>query len=473
MDPVDSAQLSAAGAAAPGLILPGCDWVHRRVQRISYSGPQLLTNRLSVDFTPPPEAPAYVPISVLPKWPPVYRLDYLRDDGTPVPLLTSAENGIIDEALLRATVEEVSPASLHSEAFAAALRTLCRGPETHLEEAFDSFAELLVGDVSDPRVERLLDIAATLTSATFLWYPVPSGRAGQRQICKLEYLIRNLESSRWHVRLRRSLSWMAPADFIPLWHIGADANFHADVEAPSVLTIRSLEPRFYWFAPPEAEESYADPADPADAPDPAASAEEDSSADSDSRRAEEVGLRPDLYLDREGRLAHVYVSRRRPLGADLIATFAATRSAIAPMAGAGLVIAALATAFYSWREQIDMTNDVAAAVSVLILIPALLAYVVIRPSDPPEARRYLQGVQALALAAGAVPLVMAVMLLHYAHDPGCLTTAWLWSERAAYLIAAMLTFSFLRAGNRDGPIAARRSAVASWLRSRTGVGRRA
>jgi hypothetical protein len=461
MDPVHSAQLSAAGAAAPELVLPGCDWVHRRVQRISYARPALLTNRLSVDFTPPPGAPAYVPISVLPKWPPVYRLDYLHEDGTPVPLLTSAENGIIDEALLRATVQAVSPSSLAVDGFSDALRTLCRGPETHLEDAFDRFESLLVGDVGDPRVERVLDLAASLTAATILWYPLPAGRAGERQIVKLEYLIRNFGSTRWHVRLRRSLSWMAPADFIPLWHIGADANFHADVEAPSVLTIRSLEPRFYWFAPPIAAEEAGGEKE---------SADEEGSGDADTRRAEEVGLRPDLYLDREGRLAHVYVSGRRPLGADLIATFAATRSALAPMAGAGLVIAALATAFYSWRAQIGSSDDVAAAVSVLILIPALLAYVVIRPSDPPEARRYLLGVQALALTAGAIPLAMAVMLLHYAHDPGCLTTAWLWSERATYLIAAMLTFSLLRAGNRDGPIAARWSALASWLRARTGVG---
>lgn len=438
MSTVSHDELRIAGELAPHLVLPGCDWVHRRVQRVSYRDRRLLLNRLSVDFTvPDAEVGAYLPVSVLPKWPPLYRLDFRRADGTPLPLLTSEQNGIIDEALLRTLVERVSPSSLHKPAFGQALTSLSRGPETHLDKAFEVFQAGLVGDVSDPRVERVLDIAAMLTDATLLWYPLGKDEPGDRSICKLEYLIRNFDSERQHIRILRSLSWFQPADLIPLWHIGADANFHAEVEAPSVLTIRSLEPRYYWFSEEDPENEPVD------------SASEEREGDLDTEAAEAAGLRPEQYIDQEGGLAHLYVSGRRPLGADLIATFAASRTAVGSMFGAALLIAALATTFYFWRDQISLSENVDAAVAVLILIPALIGYVVIRPSDPPITRRYILGVQLLSLGASAIPLVMAVLLLRYGADPKCLETAWKWPMLISWLVAVALGFSLIRAGGRS------------------------
>ncbi|HET8863811.1 MAG TPA: hypothetical protein VFM94_11245 [Solirubrobacterales bacterium] len=397
----------------------------------------MLLNSLSVDFTvPESDAGAFIPISVLPKWPPLYRFDFRHSDGTSLPLLTSEQNGIVDEALLLALVEKVSPSSLNAADFHDALSTLARGPETHLENAFERFHAGLEGDLSDPRVERVLDIAAMLTDATVLWYPIRAHDLGVRTVCKVEYLIRNFDTERRHIRLLRSLAWLHPAAYIPLWHIGADANFHAEVEAPPVLTIRSLEPRYYLFSE---ESAIVKPGDSDSEPDP------------DSKAAEAVGLRPDQYIDEEGGLAHLYVSGRRPLGVDLIATFAPSRATVLPMFGAAVVIAALATAFYFWRDQMSVPANVDAAIAVLILIPALIGYVVIRPSDPPIVRRYVLGVQLLSLAASAIPLLMAVLLLRYGGDPDCLRLAWLWPMYASWLISLALGVSFLRAGSRAQP----------------------
>jgi hypothetical protein len=241
-------ELATAGKLATDLVLPGCDWVHRRVQRVSYLEPRLMVNSLSVDFTIPEDSLGdCVPVSVLPKWPPLYRFDFRGADETPIPLLTSAQNGVADEALLRALVEQVSPASFSTSNFGEALTRLARGPETHLESAFETFRQGLRGDLDDPQVERVLDIAAMLTDATLLWYPLQPADRGVRTLCKVDYLIRGLEIESWHRRLLRSLSWRQPAEYIPLWHIGADANFHAEVEAPPVLAIRSIEPSYYWF----------------------------------------------------------------------------------------------------------------------------------------------------------------------------------------------------------------------------------
>jgi hypothetical protein len=431
--PTSSEELKRAGRLAPRLVLPGCDWVHRRVQRVSYLEPQLMVNSLSVDFTvPEADIGAYVPISVLPKWPPLYRFDFTRADGTPVPLLTSRQNGIIDEALLEALVDEVSPNSLAKPGFRQSLSSLARGPETHLEWAFDAFQEGLEGSISDPRVERVLDIAAMLTDATLLWFPVSIDERGAHRLCKVQYLARSIESHNRRTRVLRSLSWSQPAEYIPLWHVGADANFHAEVEAPAVLAIRSVEARFYWFA---------ETGEPGEGQAESSHAPEDSSAE-----AESVGLRPDEYVDREGRLAHLYVSGRRPLAADLVAVFAPSRVVVFSMFAAAAIISALVSVFYYWRAEITAPGDLDAAVAVLILVPALIGYVVIRPSDPPLARRYVFGAQLLSLAAGAIPLAMAVLLLRFSAEPSCLHTAWLWAMRASWLIAACLGVSFLRAG---------------------------
>ncbi len=424
-----SVDLSKAGELAAELVLPGSDWVHRRVQRVSYRDSRLLVNRLSVDFTVP-DAGGYVPVSVLPKWPPVYRLDFERADGSPIPLLTSVENGLADEGLMLALAAKASPSSLEDEEFRKALKSLCCGPETHLEASFDTFRDRLVDDAADPKVERLLDLAAALTDATLLWYPVEPSEVGRRTVCKLEYLIRNFESERMLRRVARSLSWRFPADYIPLWHIGADANFHVDIEAPSVLVIRSLQTRYFWFGNPSPD-SGGEP-------------------DADTKQAEAVELRPEEYSDIEGGLAHIYVSGRRPLGADLITTFAPSPGVVASMFGAALLIAVLVTGFYHWRGAIGQVHNVDAAVAVLILIPALIGYIVNRPSDPPHARRFLLGVQMLSLAASAVPLLMAVLLLRYAGDGDCLQRAWLGPLIASWVIAGCLLFSWTRAARSGG-----------------------
>jgi hypothetical protein len=414
-------ELQEAGRLAAKLVLPGSDWVHRRVQRVSYRGSRLLVNRLSVDFTVP-DTGVLVPVSVLPKWPPVYRLDFEDATGRPLPLLTSAENGEADEVLMLALVEHASPGSLQDPEFRKALTSLCCGPETHLEPMFDIFRERLVGDPANPEIERVLDMAAMLTEATLLWYPVDRARVGERTICKLEYVISNVESERVSRRLARSLSWTFPSDWIPLWHIGADANFHVDVEAPPVLQICSLETQYIWFD----------------------DAAEEASEKADTKQAEEADLRPEEFSEIEGDLAHVYVSGRRPLGADLIIGFIPAPGVIAPMFGAAFVIAVLVSAFYCWRDQIGAPANIDGAVAVLILIPALIGYIVNRPTDPPRVRRFLLGVQLLSLAASAVPVIMAVLLLRYAGDEDCLQRAWLGPMIASWVIAACLLFSLAR-----------------------------
>jgi hypothetical protein len=244
---------------------------------------------------------------------------------------------------MEALTEEVSPDSLGDQEFTAALSSLCCGPETHLEDIFEVFRDRLVGSEDDPRIERLLDLAALLVDATLLWYPVGAGEAGARTICKLKYLIRIIENESFGRRALRSLSWRFPAEWIPLFHIGADANFHLDIEAPSVLRMTSLQTNYLWLteevigsdaAGEETETKAEGEHEPTEAADGTADAEELESGDEVDRvpdgkppaeatidnasevdaKAERVGVRPEEFVDNEGSIAHVYVSGRRPVG---------------------------------------------------------------------------------------------------------------------------------------------------------------
>ncbi len=423
--------LAETGRRAAALVLPGADWVHRRVQRISYEEVGLQRMQLSVDFTVPEgEIGTHLPISVLPKWPPLYRFDFHDAAGESVPLLTTEQNGEADEALLRALVTAVSPATLTDPVAEKALKSLTCGPETDLEPSFYALIDRLSVSDYDDRAERLVEIAASLTDTTLLWFPVGSLRAGQRTVVKVEYLIRDEHAHKLWRKVARSLSWQQPPRYIRLWHAGADANYHVDVEAPPTLITREAEVGYYRYIPAWADEEAV------------LAKDEEISA-----RAEERGLRPDQFLDFSGRLAHLYVTGRRPLAADLKLRFAPTRTGVVLSSFlAALMISILVSFFYCWREWAAETDRVDASVAILVLVPALIGYLLVRTTDHPMIRAHIVGLQLVSLAAAAVPLAMAVTLIRYAGDSHCLEAIWCWLLVASWAFVAILGGGLLGAG---------------------------
>lgn len=433
--PPDAFEVSCRQAAT--LVLPGSDWIHRRVQSIHYVEPELVQVRLSIDFTLPEGCRcSHVPITVLPKWPPLYRFDYLDAEGRSVPLLTSAENGTADWALMSAFTEMVLPSLSADQEYLSALELLTKGPETNLEDAFDTFFTRIsearrTRSVDRDALERLIDLGAALTDSTLLWFPVRRC-AGERMVAKLAYMSPAYSGPPMYLRILRSLSWAQPIESLPLRHVGADASYHVELEAPPVLVIRDLDPTFWWLT---------------DDPQEAAEDRERS-----TQAAEEVGLRPDQHFDYEGRFAHVYISGRRPMGAELFYRFAPARSGfISAALLSSLLVAVFVALLYLKRDALSKPGDLDGAVALLALVPALIGYFVFRPSDPPLVRRYLLGVQALAMLSALVPIVMAGFLLIYRSSGNKLHATWHWSVIATWVIVVLLTFSLLRAGTRDRP----------------------
>lgn len=386
--------------------------------------------QISIDFTiPDQEIGTHVPISVLPKWPPLYRFDFRDSDGRPVPLLTSEQNGEVDEALLKQLVRDICPTSLEDEDFCDALHSLACGSETDLVPVFEEFVDRLKIDQFDREAERLVDLAALLTDTTLLWYPVHGLDKGDRTVAKLEYLIRTESGHGLLQKVGRSLSWHQPPEYFLLWHAGADANFHVDVEVPPTLMVRDAEPGYLRYLP-----SWVDEAAPV----------EDAAT---TAIAEKKDVRPDQFLDVSGRFAHLYITRRRPLAADLLVRFAPTRTGMVLSSFlASFLIALLVTAFYKWRHWASDPDHIGASVSVLILIPALIGYLVVRSTDHPMVRRYIIGIQIVATAAAAVPLAMSVLLIRFADDPNCLHQAWHYAAYCSWILTAILLIGLIGAG---------------------------
>ena len=415
-------------------MLPGSDWIHRRVQSIAYVEPELVQVHLSIDFTIPAGCTcSHVPITVLPKWPPLYRFDYLDAAGISIPLLTSAENGA-DWALMQSLTQIVGPALMSDPEYVNLLETLTMVPDTDLVSTFyalfDRISVVYPSDAGDgPTLERLIDIAAALTDSTLLWFPCER-LDGERMVAKVSYMSPALSVPPLYQRVLRSLSWNQPSESLPLRHVGADASYHVELEAPPVLVIRDLDPKFWWFT------------------DDSQKAAED--REKSTAAAEGQGLRPEQHLDYEGRFAHVYVSGRRPMGAELFYRFAPARSGfIAAALTSSVLVALFVTLLYLRRGVLSHPADLDGAVALLLLVPALIAYFVFRPSDPPLVRRYLLGVQGLVMLSALVPLVMAGFLLVYRDSGNKLHGTWHCSVIATWVLVVLLAFSFLRAGTRD------------------------
>lgn len=424
-----------AGRDAAYLMVPRDEpgWVHRRVQSLRYLDQGWTEIHLSIDFDLPPDAEKvpWVPVTALPKWPPLYRVDFVDHEGRPIPLLTSRQNGSIDYGLMAALADEIDATWVRDKKFSEALESLTQGPETTLDAAFVELLDSVTmnADPADPRVSRFLDLASSLIDSTLLWYPTKRADGAERTIAKVAYHWPDeINDSPW-VRALRSLSWSHPPEWMALPHIGGEANFHLEIEAPAPLLIRDIgEPLFYWILPDDEGDQQ--------------------SVTNASEDAEKAALRPEQHVACRGNLAHAYVSGRRPGTVDIPFSLAPPRSGfVAASLAASFAIAIFASAMYWSREAVVDSRD--AGVALLVLVPAIIGYLVARPSDPAVVRRHLIGVQIVVSLAAAIPVTMGVLLLQYAANPDCLTTSWRVAVAASWLLTIMLIGSVLGAGSRQ------------------------
>lgn len=417
-------QLKAVGESAARPIAERSKWIHRRVEQITFPLPsdRVYRRDISIDFTIPDLAPVdedlrdgslryYVPLSLLERWPPLLRLDLRAGDGRPIPLLTSDQNATIDAALLRAIARDVlgrSGLSLNAEMEEqidrlAGLREFDRQPPPRERVLTGTLLSLIPPSTlgkRSPESEALasddlfVELAGAMPRTTILWLRV-DGSAGDREVVKLSYDAPF--RTRIDQRSRKAFGFEPLVVDFQAPHLGGSGSYHLAVSVPPPLMISDsalllMQPQTALGIPHVQR--------------PVTGCT--SSQQSEDFASSEGVL--SLYAHNESRDARFYVSgpRTGSQGKVRIATVVARSGLIRPGAMAGLAITAL-LAVVTLRLGESLTNR-EAVVTTLLVAPALLAYLVVRPADHVVVGQYVGGLRRVLIMLGTLPLVAAASL---------------------------------------------------------------
>jgi len=108
--------------------------------------------------------------------------------------------------------------------------------------------------------------------------------------------------------------------------------------------------------------------------------------------------------------------------------------------GAALASSLIATLMIGYGIFLaELVKEPGAGATVLVLVPPLLAYLVIRPGDHLLAQEFLSGTRWFLLVSGLLPILGAVLLVISSKCPsGALTLTWWILAGVAVLIALVL-----------------------------------
>jgi len=446
------------GESAARSIAERSKWIHRRVEQITFPLPsdRVYRRDISIDFTIPDLAPIggdrnqgtpryYVPLSLLERWPPLLRLDLRNAEGVPIPLLTSDQNAITDAALLRAIARDVlkrSGLSLNEELEEqvnrlAGLREFDRQPPPRERVLTGTLLSLIPPSTlgrRSPESEALADddlfveLAGAMPRTTLLWLRV-EGKIGDREVVKLSY------DAPFRINPRsRSVFGLEPliVDF-QAPHLGGSGSYHLAVSVPPPLMISDSA---LLLMQPQTAQGTPHVHQPVTGC--------TSTQQSEDFVSSEGVL--SLYAHNEARDARFYVSgpRTGSQGKVRIATVVERSGLIRPGTMAGLAITILLAAI-TLRLGESLKNR-EAVVTTLLVAPALLAYLVVRPADHVVVGQYVGGLRRVLILLGLLPLTSAVALA-VAHGWTCALKLIL---AAATLIAAGSTLILAAAWWKGG-----------------------
>ena len=480
-DAVEHSLVSIARAGC-ACLLDTSSWLHRRVDKVSYTGRALIRREISVDFSIPAGYPAsralqdgtqvyWVPILFLRKWPPLMRLDLRTQEGMPIPLLLSAENRIVDaEALMGLTPDGPLRTEVEKHLRDVALKDRpAAGDALDAATATIESRFLELGAHEQLRWLEVLIVASRLGANSLLWTRVVS-RSGQRQIVKVCFEHPTTPDLILRRRLLTSMSWAPMRTHLSLPNVGEGTSYHLQFDPPMGFQVH------------RARMELLDPLDRPDPPEPErwwlrlnrrrhdlwwtlintikVRARSMFAAGSPPRPGEDVPLEPFERAPRPGEpyhwetapRAYLYVTGDRlHSGVAEIDLAVERRGLISGSAMAAALIAALL--FVLTAAASKAVENVDATVTLLVLVPALLGLIVVRQDEHPLVRRGLAGIRLLVLIAGSMPVVAAVALVTAGDHPrgSDVCSIWLGSAIVATVAAAALAFSLLLPPIKDPP----------------------
>jgi hypothetical protein len=388
---------------------------------------RLLRRRVSIDFTVPARASSrwdrlqrgrsFVPVSAIGKWPPLLNFDLRDHAGSPMPLLTAAENAAVDEAALLGVADRLDgtdsalPAHVHLVTHGTRRDAISAAHEVH--------RQIACIDSTNGIRDRFRDLVYLLAQYSLLWVPV-SQSAGSRLIIKFAYdepsqLARGIRLIRLFTG-RRNRYYLMP-------HIGHAGSYHLEIHVPEVVTVNSAK----LFVPSEESDALVEASPP-------------------------PAWALDAHSEIADRRVHLYLGRRRREaggGLLLLRTAIARRGTIWAAWITAVAITAL-LGFY-WLDASAIVKVNAAAITTLLLVPTLLGYLIVKPNEHPMTREHLRWVRAAVVVAGALPILAAVVLVGAGKHPAPSAVDYLWRDLAiaGAAITGLLTVTLLAAASTN------------------------
>ncbi len=244
--------------AAFALLLGTHEWVHRRVESITFLDENRIRRRVSVDFTLPDlprelvrttriggKPGAYVPLTLLRKRT-VVNFDLHDEEGRSLPLLSRRHNNAVGATMLCLLAEALLARPL-PEDLERDLRSIAtQGPDA-AGEAFRSLRDPWPGcQSSDERARlveepRMMTVAEDLTNNFLLLVPIAADPEARRVI-KFSYEERpgsEIDRSLWR-SLPETMNWSDVPLLLPASSLGAAGSYHVEIEVPDELEVAAV-----------------------------------------------------------------------------------------------------------------------------------------------------------------------------------------------------------------------------------------
>jgi hypothetical protein len=418
------------GAIVLRLLRKRDEWIHRRVESVSVSDPVVTERRVSVDFSLGPSRPVgmngdgkevhFIPLTFMRKEPMV-KFSLMDEAGKAMPILTYHQNSavslsvlvVLGEALARAPESGISGSAFPiPKDVIADLRAVVAGDPLTTQKACkrienlrcrsrmsnDSilWREFLAGD---PEFMKAVELFSTF----FLLVVPLIGEVGVRRILKYSFeehgnqpklklprLVRpfvrawarviagrapeDVRHRSWLVWLARGVGWWPMASRIRVPLMGEAGMYHFEVEAAEGLQITLAQ---LWTEP----------------------GQDGSGNDIPPRLVDQCATsRQRVHLYSRVNESGFVVVAARPRGFTIVRTglMASVLS---------VVVLGVVCAFAN-----PLLENTGAAISVLLLAPAVLAAYIARPISQPATNEAVFGLRMLATFSGVWPLLAALNL---------------------------------------------------------------
>lgn len=387
ISPLGPEELLQGGAMAL-LLVRQHDWMHRRVENVSFVDDRSLERRVSVDLTVPGselmviERVPFVPLAFLDKEV-LVAFDARDESGASVPTLTKQQNGRIAWAtLVRVAAYALDTDAPLTEELLEELRQVAVGDPVTAQEVLDGIDDRAeAGDpVANSLVQNWMFESLAYDLATkFLLLAALDEVPGTRRVLKFSYITALTQPGDLRSRAERFASQMGwiPAEFdflVPA--VGEAASYHFEFTTPPELQISASQVL--------------------------------------------VETNDLVYVTEginAGSRAHAYVGQEDPQSEGFVSVW--LRAPRTGLLRASLVVTALTALLLFFFLDEERIASVAAnePVAILLAVPALVSSFIVRPGEHSLATRLLMGIRLAVGLSGLSAYVAATLLVAEVSDP--------------------------------------------------------